>query len=89
MTQRNDEDGSPITTRQPASPRPAGRFSSTPSPTGAWQRPIASMLAAFFAKLLVTKTAKLHQPFAGYAAYCDDAVRDFFTLCERAFPAAA
>jgi phosphonate transport system substrate-binding protein len=42
--------------------------------------------SAFFAKLLVTKTAKPHQPFAGYATYCNDMVRDFFARCERAFP---
>lgn len=44
--------------------------------------------SSFLAKLIATKTAKPNQPFAGYAAYRDDVVREFFTRCGRAFPAA-
>ncbi|MEZ5787845.1 MAG: PhnD/SsuA/transferrin family substrate-binding protein [Xanthobacteraceae bacterium] len=47
----------------------------------------AAFASSFLAKLLATRTAKPDQPFAGYAAFCEDAIRGFFARCERAFPA--
>jgi hypothetical protein len=67
-----------------------GRVDRLPGPLVVLAQGIdATFASAFLAKLLATKTAKPHQPFAGYAAYCNDAVREFFARCERAFPAAA
>ena len=73
-----------------ASTKIIGRVERLPGPLVVLAQGMDSEFAsAFLAKLLATKTAKPHQPFAGYAAYRDDGVRDFFARCERAFPAAA
>jgi phosphonate transport system substrate-binding protein len=67
-----------------------GRVDGLPGPLIVLARNVEPAFAsAFLSRLLATKTAKPNQPFAGYAAYCDDAVRHFFAQCERAFPALA
>lgn len=64
-----------------------GRVDGLPGPLIVLARSIKPAFAtAFLEKLLATKTAKPHQPFAGYAAYNDDIVQKFFARCERAFP---
>lgn len=71
-----------------ASTKIIGKVDRLPGPLVVLARGVERDFAsAFLARLLATKTAKPHQPFAGYAAYCADAVRDFFARCERAFPA--
>jgi phosphonate transport system substrate-binding protein len=70
-----------------ASTKVIGRVERLPGPLVVVAQGIdATFVCAFLAKLLATKTATPHQPFAGYAAYCDDVVGDFFARCERAFP---
>jgi phosphonate transport system substrate-binding protein len=65
-----------------------GRVDGLPGPLIVLARNIAPAFAsAFLSRLLATKTAKPHQPFAGYAAYNADVVKNFFARCERAFPA--
>lgn len=67
-----------------------GRVDGLPGPLIVLAQNIEPAFAsAFLSKLLATKTAKPNQPFAGYAAYCEDVVRHFFARCERAFPALA
>jgi hypothetical protein len=73
-----------------ASTKIIGKVDRLPGPLVVLARGVERDFAStFLARLLATKTAKPHQPFAGYAAYCADVVRDFFARCERAFPAAA
>jgi phosphonate transport system substrate-binding protein len=45
--------------------------------------------SAFLGKLHATRTARPDQPFAGYAPYRADAMKDFFERSARAFPAVA
>jgi len=53
-------------------------------PRASWPRRVIRGLAP-----AVRRAFLLNQPFAGYAAYCDDVVRHFFARCERAFLALA
>ncbi|MEZ5889962.1 MAG: PhnD/SsuA/transferrin family substrate-binding protein [Xanthobacteraceae bacterium] len=73
-----------------ASTKIIGRVERLPGPLVVLAQGIdATFASTFLTKLRATKTAKPHQPFAGYAAYCSDVVRDFFARCECAFPAVA
>jgi phosphonate transport system substrate-binding protein len=63
-----------------------GRVERLPGPVIVLARTAdADFASAFLAKLLATRTARPHQPFAGYAPYCRDVVEAFFERSARAF----